>query len=118
MLLDLAAHRVESDRMLRSRSPQRDSRKSSAHEQAAMTTTNRQVSATNLEIVRASRSRIPRIACAFIAVLFGCLATSAQNQLPASMPGSDLGRDNLSRVAGSAAVLKIVLLKEAGPLVV
>src|ERR1700735_1140286 len=103
--------------MLRIRSAQCDSRKSSAHEQAAMTTTNRQVSATNLEIVRASRSRIPRIACAFIAVLFGCLAPSAQNQLPASMPGSDLGRDNLSRVAASAADLKIVLLKDAGLLV-
>lgn len=82
-----------------------------------MTTTNRQISAWNLKIIRASRTRIARIACALIATLFGCLAASAQNQLPSSMPGSDLGRDNLSRVAASAADLKIVLLKDAGLLV-
>jgi len=58
-----------------------------------------------------------RVACVLIAVLFGCLVTSAQNQRTASMPSSDLGRDNLSRVAASAADLKIVLLRDAGLLV-
>ena len=61
--------------------------------------------------------RVPKTACALIVVLFGCVATSAQNQRPASMPSSDLGRDNQSRVAAPAADLKVVLLKDAGLMV-
>ena len=41
----------------------------------------------------------------------------AQNQRPTPTIGSDLGRDNLSRVAASAAELKAVLLTEVGLMV-
>jgi polysaccharide biosynthesis/export protein len=41
----------------------------------------------------------------------------AQNQRPTPTLGSDLGRDNLSRVAASAAQLKAVLLTEVGLMV-
>ena len=47
----------------------------------------------------------------------GCSATLAQNQRLAPMTGSDLGRDNLSRVAASAAELKAVLLTDVGLMV-
>jgi protein involved in polysaccharide export with SLBB domain len=72
---------------------------------------------TNVKLIRVSGTGVRKIACVLIAVLFGCLATSAQSQRPASTPSSDLGRDNLSRVAASAADLKIVLLRDAGLLV-
>src|SRR5271154_1691161 len=86
-----------------------------------MTAMKRQLLETNVKSIRMSVTGMRRTACVLIAVLFGCLATSAQNQRSASMPSSerssDLGRDNLSRVAASAADLKIVLLKDAGLLV-
>src|SRR5580658_8114714 len=55
--------------------------------------------------------------CALIALGLGCGATRAQNQRPAPTSGSDLGRDNLSRVAASATELKSVLLTEVGLMV-
>ncbi len=73
--------------------------------------------ATNVEIIPVSRKRITKATCALIAVLFGCITTPAQNQRPAPIPSSDLGRDNLSRVAASAADLKVILLKDAGLMV-
>src|SRR5271156_6158644 len=76
-----------------------------------------QTLATNQEIIRVLGKRIPKATCALIAVLFGCIATPAQNQRVTPMPSSDLGRDNLSRVAASAADLKVILLKDAGLLV-
>jgi len=86
-----------------------------------MTAMKRQLLETNVKSIRMSVTGMRRTACVLIAVLFGCLATSAQNQRSASMPSSerssDLGRDNLSRVAASAADLKIVLLRDAGLLV-
>src|SRR5271156_7244303 len=103
--------------MLGSGSAQCAPRKNSADEQAAMTAMKRQLLETNVKSIRMSVTGMRRTACVLIAVLFGCLATSAQNQRSASMPSSDLGRDNLSRVAASAADLKIVLLKDAGLLV-
>jgi protein involved in polysaccharide export with SLBB domain len=51
------------------------------------------------------------------AILIACIGTPAQNQRPAPMPSSDLGRENLSRVAASAAELKLVLLKDPGLMV-
>src|SRR5271155_5043188 len=86
-----------------------------------MTAMKRQLLETNVTSIRMSVTGMRRTACVLIAVLFGCLATSAQNQRSASMPSSerssDLGRDNLSRVAASAADLQIVLLRDAGLLV-
>ena len=82
-----------------------------------MRATKRQMLGTNVKLIRVSGTGVRKIACVLIAVLFGCLATSAQSQRPASTPSSDLGRDNLSRVAASAADLKIVLLRDAGLLV-
>jgi protein involved in polysaccharide export with SLBB domain len=55
--------------------------------------------------------------CVLIALGFVCGATRAQNQRPTTTIGSDLGRDNLSRVAASAAELKAVLLTEVGLIV-
>jgi polysaccharide export outer membrane protein len=49
--------------------------------------------------------------------LAACIGTSAQNQRPAPVPSSDLGRENFSRVSASAAELKIVLLKDPGLMV-
>jgi protein involved in polysaccharide export with SLBB domain len=49
--------------------------------------------------------------------LVACIGTSAQNQRPAPVPSSDLGRENLSRVAASAPELKVVLLKDPGLMV-
>jgi polysaccharide biosynthesis/export protein len=82
-----------------------------------MTATKRQMLGTNVKSIRVSGTGMRRVVCVSIAVLFGCLTTSAQNQHTASMPSSDLGRDNLSRVAASTADLKIVLLRDAGLLV-
>ena len=55
--------------------------------------------------------------CVLIALGLACGATRAQNQRPAPTTGSDLGRDNLSRVAASATELKSVLLTEVGLMV-
>jgi len=57
------------------------------------------------------------VICALIALGLGCGATRAQNQRPTQTMGSDLGRDNLSRVAASATELKSVLLTEVGLMV-
>jgi polysaccharide export outer membrane protein len=58
-----------------------------------------------------------RVAAALIALGLGCSAVLAQNQRAAPTVGSDLGRDNLSRVAASAAELKAVLLTDVGLMV-
>ena len=82
-----------------------------------MTAMSNQTQAKNARIIRASAKRIPKPACALIVVLLSCMSASAQNQHPAPMPNSDLGRENLSRVAASAADLKVILLKDAGLMV-
>src|ERR1700723_2182061 len=74
------------------------------------------------EVKNASAMRIPGrsargVICVLVALGFGCGAMRAQNQRPAPTVGSDLGRDNLSRVAASAAELKAVLLTEVGLMV-
>jgi polysaccharide export outer membrane protein len=74
------------------------------------------------EVKNASAMRIPGrsargVICVLVALGFGCGAMRAQNQRPAPTIGSDLGRDNLSRVAASAAELKAVLLTEVGLMV-
>ena len=63
------------------------------------------------------RRRIPRIAVTLAAVALGCSAMSAQTQRSTPRPSSDLGRDNLSRVAASATELKAVLIKDSGLMV-
>jgi len=73
-------------------------------------------------VKNASAPRIPwgtarGVICALVALGLGCSAIRAQNQRPTSTIGSDLGRDNLSRVAASAAELKAVLLTEVGLMV-
>jgi polysaccharide biosynthesis/export protein len=50
-------------------------------------------------------------------ILTTCIGTPGQNQHPAPLPSSDLGRENFSRVSASAAELKIVLLKDPGLMV-
>ena len=64
-----------------------------------------------------STKQISKTAYLLIAISAACIGTPAQNQRPAPMPSSDLGRENLSRVAASAAELKIVLLKDPGLMV-
>jgi polysaccharide export outer membrane protein len=68
-------------------------------------------------LIRTVRKRAPGTACALLAAALGCGATFAQSQRPTPLPSSELGRDNLSRVAASATELKAVLLKDAGLLV-
>src|SRR4029077_14127258 len=51
-----------------------------------------------------------------VAVCF-CFPAQAQDRRPAPLASSELGRENLSRVAASAGELKLVLLKDAGLLV-
>src|SRR5580700_9426014 len=71
----------------------------------------------NGSAMRIARRGARRVICALIALGFGCSVMRAQNQRPAPTLGSDLGRDNLSRVAASAAQLKAVLLTEVGLMV-
>jgi polysaccharide biosynthesis/export protein len=71
----------------------------------------------NARAVRNPVSRVRGVVCLLIALGLGCSTTPAQNQRPAPTPSSDLGRDNLSRVAASATELKAVLLTEVGLLV-
>ncbi len=56
---------------------------------------------------------------ALIALVAACRPKPAvaQTQRQSTMPSSDLGRDNMSRVAASATELKAVLLKDTGLLV-
>jgi protein involved in polysaccharide export with SLBB domain len=63
------------------------------------------------------RNSASPIACMLTVLMLACSALSAQTQRSAPIPSSDLGRDNLSRVAASATELKAVLLKETGLLV-
>jgi polysaccharide export outer membrane protein len=71
---------------------------------------------------RTRTSFVPWIGpCAFV---FGLLAlvycpavAQAQNQRPSPLASSDLGRENMSRVAASAAEIKTVLLEDTGLLV-
>jgi polysaccharide biosynthesis/export protein len=63
------------------------------------------------------RSRASRMAFTLIALALGCSAIFGQTQRSTPMPSSDLGRDNLSRVAASAAELKAVLIKDSGLMV-
>jgi polysaccharide biosynthesis/export protein len=67
--------------------------------------------------IRLLGSRVVRIVSMFAALSFANSATLAQNQRSASIPSSDLGRDNLSRVAASATELKAVLIKDPGLMV-
>jgi polysaccharide biosynthesis/export protein len=50
-------------------------------------------------------------------VCFFFSVANAQTQSPTQLPSSDLGRENLSRVAASASELKTVLLKDTGLMV-
>jgi polysaccharide export outer membrane protein len=53
-----------------------------------------------------------------LAVLFlSCSASRGQETRPTPMPNSELGRENLSRVAASAADIKTILLKDTGLMV-
>src|SRR5580704_2239311 len=62
--------------------------------------------------------RAHRLGCALIAAGFlACIASGAQNQGATPMPSSDLGRENLNRVAASAGELKTVLVKDPGLMV-
>ncbi len=63
------------------------------------------------------RSRASRMALTLIALALGCSAMFAQTQRSTPIPSSDLGRDNLSRVAASATELKAVLIKDSGLMV-
>jgi polysaccharide export outer membrane protein len=56
------------------------------------------------------------LACAAGGLLWGA-AARAQERRPAALPNSELGRDNLSRVAASAADIKTVLVKDTGLMV-
>ena len=71
----------------------------------------------NARAIRISEGSAPRVICVLIALVLGCSAALAQNQRPAPAIGSDLGRDNLSRVAASATELKSILLTEVGLMV-
>ncbi len=57
------------------------------------------------------------LVCVLVVVLACCNATRGQERRPAPMPNSELGRENLSRVAASAADIKTVLVKDTGLMV-
>src|SRR5271170_5370344 len=61
--------------------------------------------------------RVRRILCVLMVALSTGIVCSAQNQRPAPLPSSDLGRENSGRVAASVAELKAVLVKDTGLLV-
>src|SRR5580693_9917358 len=71
----------------------------------------------NARTIRIPGKSARGLTCALMALGLGCGAARAQNQRPAQTTGSDLGRDNLSRVAASATELKSVLLTEVGLMV-
>ena len=58
-----------------------------------------------------------KAALVLIAVAVVCVASWGQTQRQNPTPSSDLGRENLSRVAASATEIKAVLLKDTGLLV-
>ena len=68
--------------------------------------------------LRTSRGTIAR-RCAglLVASSIFCFAARAQTERPNPMPSSELGRENLSRVAASAGEIKAVLFKDAGLMV-
>lgn len=55
--------------------------------------------------------------CSMVCLLCFCLGAAAQEQRPLGQTGSELGRENMSRVAASAGQIKAVLLKDSGLLV-
>ena len=55
--------------------------------------------------------------CVFGALCFSGTVTRGQEQSQAPIANSDLGRENLSRVAASAAEIKTVLVKDSGLMV-
>ena len=77
----------------------------------------RETQGADAETTRVSIKYIFRSVGILIAILSGCIVTPAQNQRPAPMPSSDLGRANLNRVSASAAEIKVVLLKDPGLMV-
>ena len=77
----------------------------------------RETQGADAETTRVSIKYMFRTAAILIAILSGCIGTPAQNQRPAPMPSSDLGRANLNRVSASAAEIKVVLLKDPGLMV-
>jgi len=77
----------------------------------------RETQGADAETTRVSIKYMFRTAGILIAILSGCIVTPAQNQRPAPMPSSDLGRANLNRVSASAAEIKVVLLKDPGLMV-
>jgi polysaccharide export outer membrane protein len=71
----------------------------------------------NASAARCAGASARGVICALLALGLGGSALRAQNQRTTPTIGSDLGRDNLSRVAASAAELKAVLLTEVGLMV-
>jgi protein involved in polysaccharide export with SLBB domain len=65
----------------------------------------------------AARAIVLSATLALVPTLVIAEAVAAQNQRPAPMASSDLGRDNYSRVSASAAELKSVLIKDPGLMV-
>jgi polysaccharide export outer membrane protein len=55
--------------------------------------------------------------CALVVLFLCCSASRGQERRPAPMPNSELGQENLSRVAASAADIKTVLVKDTGLMV-
>jgi protein involved in polysaccharide export with SLBB domain len=53
----------------------------------------------------------------YAGLLLCCVQAGAQSQSPVRVAGSDLGRENLSRVAASAAEIKTILLRNTGLMV-
>jgi polysaccharide export outer membrane protein len=69
-------------------------------------------------ILRASRGAFARgFFALWVALLSVCFVVLAQNQRANPMPSSELGRENMSRVAASAGEIKAVLFKDAGLMV-
>jgi len=68
--------------------------------------------------LRTSRGAIVRRCAGLLAAssIF-CFAAGAQTERPNPMPSSELGRENLSRVAASAGEIKAILFKDAGLMV-
>ncbi len=77
----------------------------------------RETQGADAETTRVSIKYMFRTAAILIAILSGCIGTPAQNQRPAPMPSSDLGRANLNRVSASAGEIKVVLIKDPGLMV-
>ena len=65
------------------------------------------------ELMRIAR----RIVCGTAILVCLCVGAEAQEQRPLGQAGSELGRENMSRVAASAGQIKAVLVKDSGLLV-